>query len=718
MLRSSRLTPLIGSLVLAFLWLALGAQEPPPPPEGGPPGRGGPGGFGGVRERTKLVERFDRDGDHRLNGAERKAAREFLAKEIAEGRGPRGPGGRGGFGPGMMLAPEILSQADKDGDRKLSREEFTALADGWFDKLDPGATGKLSEEEFTERLREVLPPPPGAGGPEGGPPGGGPGGGDGRGRGPGRFLGPSLFKAAGAGKDGSLTRSDLKATFGKWFTDWVGEKGGLLDEEKIRAGLSKVLGRPGRGPGGPGFRGRGEKREPPRPGPKLSAAEVKKFPEAGLYDPATLRTLFLEFEEPDWEKELADFHGTDVEVPARLEVDGKVYREVGVHFRGMSSYMMVGEGQKRSLNLSLDFAHPDQEIHSYRTLDLLNSHEDPTFLRSVLFSRIAREYIPTPNANLVRVVINGESWGIYVNSEEYNKDFLRDWFGTQKGARWKVPGSPGGRGSLAYLGEDPAPYKRIYQLRTKDRPKAWADLIRLTKVLNETAPDKLEETLSPLLDIDGALKFLALDNVLINNDGYWVRTSDYNIYEDEKGRFHIIPHDTNETFVRPEGPGFGGGPGGPRGPGPGAGPGGPGGPAGEGPEGRRGPGGPGSGRGPRIKGVELDPLLAANDERKPLISKLLKVPALRARYLGYVRDITEKWLDWKRLGPLVEEYQSLIAADVKSDTRKLDSTEDFTRGATGTGEEEGGPSGISLKSFVEKRRAYLLSHPEVKRAGS
>ena len=33
-----------------------------------------------------------------------------------------------------------------------------------------------------------------------------------------------------------------------------------------------------------------------------------------------LRTLFLEFESADWEKELADFYHTDVEVPAKLTV--------------------------------------------------------------------------------------------------------------------------------------------------------------------------------------------------------------------------------------------------------------------------------------------------------------------------------------------------------------------------------------------------------------
>ena len=35
----------------------------------------------------------------------------------------------------------------------------------------------------------------------------------------------------------------------------------------------------------------------------------------GLYDPTTLRTIFLQFENTEWERELADFNNTDVEVP-------------------------------------------------------------------------------------------------------------------------------------------------------------------------------------------------------------------------------------------------------------------------------------------------------------------------------------------------------------------------------------------------------------------
>ena len=91
------------------------------------------------------------------------------------------------------------------------------------------------------------------------------------------------------------------------------------------------------------------------------------------------------------------------------------------------------------------------------------------------------------------------------------------------------------------------------------------------------------------------------------------------------------------------------------------------------------------------------------------------MPALRTRYLAYVGDIAEKWLDWQRLGPLVEKYQKLIADDVARDTRKLDTTEAFTTGVYGAGDGTPPPA-TTIKGFADQRRAALLSHPEIVKA--
>lgn len=526
--------------------------------------------------------------------------------------------------------------------------------------------------------------------------------------GPPDFGGPPPFLAGGPPGMGQSERKLVKRF------DRNGDQRLNLEERKAaRESLAQqpTLQRPGP-PGG--FGPRGANRGTPQPGRKVTLADVKSFPNAPLYDLKTLRTVFLEFENSDWEKELSDFHNTDVEVPATMIVDGEKYPDVGVRFRGASSYFMVGAGWKRSLNLSLDFVHPDQNLHGHRTLNLLNSNGDPTFMRPVLFLQIAQEYIAAPKANFVRVVINGEDWGLYVSVEQFNKDFVKERFGTTQGARWKVPGSPQGRGGLNYLGEDPAAYKRIYEIKSKDDRKSWAALIQLCKVLDTTPTNKLETALAPILDVDGVLKFLALENVFINEDGYWVRASDYSLYLDEQGRFHIIPHDANETFSMAEGPGAGGPAGGPRGLMP----------AGERP--RFGPNSPGRfppagfdtnmpprfARGSRGDGLKLDPLHGLNDSTKPLRSRLLAVPALRERYLGYVRELATKWLDWERLGPLTRQYHDLTVETVKADTRKLESTEAFEQGIEGVMAQSSGPGPghqvVTLKDFATQRRQFLL----------
>jgi hypothetical protein len=322
--------------------------------------------------------------------------------------------------------------------------------------------------------------------------------------------------------------------------------------------------------------------------------------------------------------------------------------------------MMVPAGLKRSLNISTDFTVDDQTLGGYRTFNLLNANNDPTFLRAYFYTQVARRYLTVPKMNFMRVVINGESWGVYLNAQQFNSDMLREEFKTTKGARWKTPGSPRGRAGLEYLGEDPASYKSLYEIKTKDDAESWKALAELCKVLNQTPPEKLEAALAPLLDIDGALKFLAVEVALVNSDGYWTRASDYSLYRDPKGQFHIVPHDVNEGLGG-EGGGFGGFGGG---------------------------------------GTQLDPLVALNDSTKPLRSKLLAVPALREKYLGYVRDIATRWLDWNAIQPMLKAAHDLIADEVRVDTRKLYDVPGFEAGIA--------PSGNPLKTFIDERRAFLL----------
>jgi type 1 glutamine amidotransferase len=119
---------------------------------------------------------LDDPNDPAATAARRKALVEFVrsGKGLAgihaagdayhEARGssaaaPVAPASRAG-GPGALLASQMLAAGDTDKDQKLSRDELSALADAWFDKLDAEKAGRVSQPEFAMRFASVLPPPP------------------------------------------------------------------------------------------------------------------------------------------------------------------------------------------------------------------------------------------------------------------------------------------------------------------------------------------------------------------------------------------------------------------------------------------------------------------------------------------------------------------------------------------------------------------------------
>ena len=47
---------------------------------------------------------------------------------------------------------QFIAQGDKNGDQKISREEFGGLADAWYDKLDTTNAGRVSQADFAQRF--------------------------------------------------------------------------------------------------------------------------------------------------------------------------------------------------------------------------------------------------------------------------------------------------------------------------------------------------------------------------------------------------------------------------------------------------------------------------------------------------------------------------------------------------------------------------------------
>lgn len=381
----------------------------------------------------------------------------------------------------------------------------------------------------------------------------------------------------------------------------------------------------------------------------------------GLYDDRILRRIDIQFSQPDWPAQLFENYPVKKDIVATLIMDGKRYSEVGVRYKGYSSYHIARLKYKKSLNLTLDFVKDNQNLMGYTTLNLHNGAWDRSYIKEVFFENLTRKYGPSLKASFVELYLNGTGWGLYSHIQALDGKFFRQWFPGNEGSSWRAE-SPGlvdqwkpGLTSLNYLGEDSLEYQKHYTLKRNKLPEPWKHLISLTRTLQESDhPDSLNS----ILDVDRALWFLAREIVFEDHNGYvFDGGMDYYLYLDNQtGRVSPVQYDNNSIFF--ESP-------------------------------------PGN----------WDLFKREQDTLFPLCHKLFSIPEFRQRYLAHVRTLTADLFREEVYGPLIDRYYQLVERVVRKDNKKLYTSIEFVEHQD------------SLKLWMANRKKFIRNHPEVNRAG-
>lgn|GEM_PF-6995659 len=82
----------------------------------------------------------------------------------------------------------------------------------------------------------------------------------------------------------------------------------------------------------------------------------------GMYDRTVVRNVCLNFAQANYWALLTNNYATETEIPAEMIVDGVSYPNVGVRFRGNTSYTMIGSSQKKSFAIDTEFTTEDQNV--------------------------------------------------------------------------------------------------------------------------------------------------------------------------------------------------------------------------------------------------------------------------------------------------------------------------------------------------------------------
>ncbi len=398
-----------------------------------------------------------------------------------------------------------------------------------------------------------------------------------------------------------------------------------------------------------------------------------------LYDIDTIQKVSFFFKQANWKTLLRNNYVSRTYIRCDVTINSVLFKDAGVRYKGSSSYSKIPtNSEKQPYKVKLNAFVPGQDYQGYATLNFSNNFMDPTWIRETVGYYVFRQFIPAPKSNYLTLKINNVDYGPFVNTQQMNKSFMRAWFPSDDGNRYK-PGriAKASTRNLSYLGASPSPYQAAYEIKNENPVAPWTDLIALTNALNNSGPN-LEATLPRFMHVDSALRMNAGATVLLWLDSYVgsVCHNYFMCHEEDHDRFQFFPQDMNNSF-----------------------------------------GGYTDGAGKTPADLGKLSLYYANTGKgglRPLQTMLLKVPAWRSRYIAHCREIA-RWMDWAKLKPIIDRFQAVVAGAAATDPKRLYPHAWFKSNLTNTvvvGQYKITVFGI--KPVVDARKAHLDTLGEIR----
>lgn len=249
------------------------------------------------------------------------------------------------------------------------------------------------------------------------------------------------------------------------------------------------------------------------------------------------------FDSLTYYKEQGDLTGVEKYIHADIIIDQDTITNVGVRFRGNSSYNHPGT--KKPVQLDFNEFVSGQKYDGMKKLNLSNGYLDPSQIREKLFMDILRQSgVAAPRVTFSAVYFNGEYIGLYKAMETINKEFLDTYYQNNDGNLFKCePSTP-----LTWEGSDQTSYYDNAELKTNETENDWSDLVNLIYTINYSGSN-FEDNLRDKFNLDTYIKSWAANNVFGNLDSYVYLPHNYYLYHDTiTDRFEWITWDASLAF--------------------------------------------------------------------------------------------------------------------------------------------------------------------------
>ncbi len=245
-------------------------------------------------------------------------------------------------------------------------------------------------------------------------------------------------------------------------------------------------------------------------------------------------------------------------VPVTLKFEGLTWWQVGMRYKGNSSLHSAWQRGGRKLAFRLNFemyedSNPElknQRFFGFEKMTFSNGFKDPSLIRDKLAADIFRSAgVPAARGAFARVYVDfGEGstyFGLYTMIEDPSDKMHKTQFEQGGGNLYKPEGDGAKLGSFI---------EAHFDKKNNTQEADWSDVIGFINALNANQSDA--ETwragLEATFNAAGFLKYLAINQTMVNWDSYGLMSHNYYLYGDpgDSGRLTFFPWDLNEVMLR------------------------------------------------------------------------------------------------------------------------------------------------------------------------
>ncbi|MDP8254836.1 MAG: CotH kinase family protein [Candidatus Alcyoniella australis] len=249
-----------------------------------------------------------------------------------------------------------------------------------------------------------------------------------------------------------------------------------------------------------------------------------------IYQQDNLPLFEIQIAQSDWDELLYNYqYGMEIPEPRsyfpliEFRYGDETISNAAIRLRGSPDHWWPDP--KMQFNISFKQYDEDGRFRGMRKLNLDNAHGDHTIFHDRLGMQFFRDLgVPAPCVNHAKLNINGEYFGLYVNIEHVDQEFLRRNFGKQdEGNLYK---------SMSHF---------IYEKKTNESDPDMSDVELFEADLN------LDE-LDAITDLDEAIVEWAGEALAPHLDGYFAGAVNYYLYNHPQRGFIFIPWDIDYSF--------------------------------------------------------------------------------------------------------------------------------------------------------------------------